>query len=71
MRNATEYLESPLKEYGSGRTVHCHNDACTVYGKTIFRTVLVKRFVEHETQYWTCTRCGSQHIIEHDTPSIW
>ena len=66
----TAYAESPMQEYGAGRTVRCHNDACTAYGKTIYRIVLVKRFVEHETQYWTCTRCGSQHIIERDTPSI-
>lgn len=65
------YLESPLKEYGSGRTVHCHNDACPAHNKTLFRGVLIKRFVDHETLYWTCTRCGSQHIIERDTPSIW
>lgn len=62
------YVQSPLKEYGAGRTVHCHNDACRAYGKTIYRTVLIKRYVEHETHYWTCTSCGSQHIIEHDTP---
>ena len=65
-----EYSDSPLKEYGTGRTVRCHNDVCPAYNKTIFRGVLVKRFVEHETHYWTCTRCGSQHIIEHDLPSI-
>jgi hypothetical protein len=64
------YSDSPMKEYGAGRTVRCHNDACTAYGKTIYRIVLIKRFVEHETQYWTCTRCGSQHIIERDTLSI-
>ena len=66
----SEYVESPLKEYGSGRTVHCHNDGCAAYNKTLFRGVLVKRFVDHETLYWTCTRCGSQHILERDTPSI-
>jgi hypothetical protein len=63
---ASSYVDSPLKEYGGGRTVHCHNDACPVYNKTLFRGVLIKRFVEHETHYWTCTRCGSQHISEHD-----
>jgi hypothetical protein len=60
------YSDSPLKEYGGGRTVHCHNDACRTYRKTLFRMVLIKRFYEHETLYWTCTACGSQHISEHD-----
>jgi hypothetical protein len=66
----TAYADSPMKEYGGGRTVRCHNDECHAYGKTIYRIVLIKRFVEHETQYWTCTRCASQHVIERDTPSI-
>ena len=67
----SSYVESPLSEYGDGRTVRCHNDACPAYGKTIFRTVMIKKFVDHEKQYWTCVRCTSQHIIERDTPSMW
>lgn len=65
-----QYSDSPLKEFTAGRTVRCRNEACTMYLKTSYRIVLVKRFYEHETQQWTCIRCGSQHIIERDTLSI-
>jgi|AntAceMinimDraft_5_1070358.scaffolds.fasta_scaffold00316_31 hypothetical protein len=61
------YSDSPLKEYDGGRTVACRNDVCSAYGKTIFRIVLIKKSVYHDTQYWTCTRCGSQHITETET----
>lgn len=60
----TAYVDSPLKEFGAGRAVACHNDACEAFNKTLFRVVLIKNFIDHETQYWTCTRCGSQHIIQ-------
>jgi hypothetical protein len=63
----TPYVDSPLPEYSAGRSVACHNDKCSAYGKTTFRIVNIKRFVDHETQYWACARCGSQHIIETET----
>lgn len=56
---------SPLREHTAGKTVRCRNEACTVYLKTFYRIVLVKRFYEHETQQWTCKICNSKHTTEY------
>lgn len=59
-----DYEEPPLQSYDSARSLTCNNDRCPFYGKTIFRVVRVKKYIQHRKILWLCGRCRTQQILK-------
>lgn len=59
----TDYEESPLQSCDSARPLACNNDRCPFYGKTVFRVVQVKKYIQHHKIVWLCGRCHTKQVI--------